>query len=101
MHWQASSLLSGHLGPRLSVEVGLLFPFHMCTLSKRAVCGYSIAVVGLGPRTERSVWDWLAGVFLEHSNKEQLAGHGHQHPTTAVCKHAKKKIPHSDCMTWE
>ena len=65
MHWQASSLLPGHLGPRLSIEVGLLFPFHMCTLSKRAVCGYSIAEVGLGPRTERSVWDWLAGVFPE------------------------------------
>lgn len=41
--------------------MSLLFPFHIQKTSKRAVHGYPMADVRLGPRTE-DVWDGLAGV---------------------------------------
>lgn len=53
----------------LSTAVGLLFPFHMQKTSKRAMCGYPMAEVGLGPRAEGCV-GWAGGV---HSTQQQGA----------------------------
>lgn len=75
----------------LSTGVVCYSHFSCKKTSKRAVYGYPIAEMGLGPRTEEMCGlGWQ--VFIVHSNRQQLTWHGYQSPTSKICKPAKSQL---------